>query len=266
MIGRIGSYLQIVVKDPSSTAFVPLAEAYRQVGLLDDALEVARLGTQRLPHFSPGFSTVGRILGQMGRIDEAMSAYATALGMDRESQAALVGLARLHLIRGERDEARTILQQAAGFHPDDEKIADMLIALDLPRPWQQITQASLSREAVPQEEPPPVEPGEPILTATLAEIYVKQGLLDKAVKVYKDILRQNPGNSAARERLLQLHEQAVGKAEVPPVTGAVQTRAPVVEQVVDVAEGVPVAAVKDQSPLGVFQRWLTAIKQGRANV
>ena len=39
LIGKIGSYLQIVAKDPSSTAFVPLAEAYRQTGLLDDALE-----------------------------------------------------------------------------------------------------------------------------------------------------------------------------------------------------------------------------------
>jgi tetratricopeptide (TPR) repeat protein len=142
LIGKIGSYLQIVAKDPSSTAFVPLAEAYRQTGLLDDALEAARLGTNMLPHFSPGFSTMGRILGQMGRLDEAMSAYARALSIDRQSQSALVGLARLHLIRGERDLARKILTQAKEFHPDDEKISDMLNALDLPRPWAEIKQAS----------------------------------------------------------------------------------------------------------------------------
>ncbi|NIR95486.1 MAG: tetratricopeptide repeat protein, partial [Gammaproteobacteria bacterium] len=182
LIGKIGSYLQIVAKDPSSTAFVPLAEAYRQVGLLDDALEAARLGTKMLPHFSPGFSTMGRILGQMGRIDEAMSAYARALSLDRQSQSALVGLARLHLIRGEREQARKILKQAEEFHPDDDKIVDMLNALELPRPWDEIKQAPQVQEPLSQETPSSEEETEPIPTATLAEIYVKQGLLGKAIK------------------------------------------------------------------------------------
>src|SRR5512136_3002535 len=106
LISKISSYLQIVSKDPHSTAFVPLAEAYRQIGLLDDALEAARMGTTMLPHFSPGFAALGRILGQMGRLDESMSAYARALSIDRQSQSALIGLARLHLVRGERDQAR----------------------------------------------------------------------------------------------------------------------------------------------------------------
>ena len=170
LIGKIGSYLQIVAKDPSSTAFVPLAEAYRQVGLLDDALEATRLGTKRLPHFSPGFSAMGRTLGQMGRIDEAMDAYAKALDIDQESQSALVGLARLHLIRGERDQARRILAQAKKFHPDDDKISDMLKALDLPRPWAEIKQVPLVEETTAATETLVDEAGEPIPTATLAEI------------------------------------------------------------------------------------------------
>ena len=185
LVGKIGSYLQIVTKDPSSTAFVPLAEAYRQAGLLDDALEAARMGTVKLPHFSPGFSTLGRILGQMGRIDESMSAYAKALSIDRQSQSALVGLARLHLILGERDQARKILKQAEVFHPDDEKISDMLNAMDLPRPWAEIKLAAEREEVPDSKEVAPDEPGEPIPTATLAEIYVKQGLLDKAIRIYQ---------------------------------------------------------------------------------
>lgn len=261
LISKIGSYLQIVAKDPSSTAFVPLAEAYRQVGLLDDALEAARLGTRMLPHFSPGFSAMGRILGQMGRIDEAMSAYARALSIDRQSQAALVGLARLHLIRGERDQARKILKQAEEFHPDDEKIIDMLNALDLPRPWDEIKQA-------PQIQEPDVlesttaDDAEPIPTATLAEIYVKQGLLDKAIRIYQDILKQSPDNDVARKRLSNLQ----GKTETQD-PGVMEISEETVADVVLETPAVQEQAVpKDRSPLAVMQRWLDAIKQGRTNV
>ncbi len=248
LIGKIGSYLQIVTKDPSSTAFVPLAEAYRQVGLLDDALEATKLGTKMLPHFSPGFSAMGRILGQMGRIDEAMSVYARALSIDRQSQSALVGLARLHLIRGERDQARRILTQAKEFHSADDKISDMLIALDLPRPWDQIkqipqVQSNVSKKTVA------TQTGEPIPTATLAEIYVKQGLIDKAIKIYNDILIHDQGNSTARERIMQLKREFGNELQTESVP-----------------EDEVAAEPKDRAPLTVMQRWLSVIKQGRANV
>jgi tetratricopeptide (TPR) repeat protein len=249
LIGKIGSYLQIVAKDPSSTAFVPLSEAYRQVGLLDDALEATRLGTKMLPHFSPGFSAMGRILGQMGRIDEAMAAYAKALSIDRQSQAALVGLARLHLIRGERDQARRILTQAKDSHPGDDKISDMLKALDLPRPWEQIKQAPQVKEPTAPKETALDQADEPIPTATLAEIYVKQGLTDKAIKIYNEILDKNPDNSDVQERILQLQKDA--SSETQPETAP---------------ESEVAAEPKDCSPLAVMQRWLSVIQQGRANV
>jgi len=278
LIGKIGSYLQIFAKDPSSTAFVPLAEAYRQIGLLDDALEAARLGTKMLPHFSPGFSTMGRILGQMGRIDEAMSAYAKALSIDRQSQAALVGLARLHLIRAERDMARKILKQAEEFHPDDEKISDMLTALDLPRPWAEIKQASQIQKPVPQVETVPDKPGEPIPTATLAEIYVKQGLLDKAIKIYQGILAQAPDNEVARDRMSSLQNQLNGKAEKLTDEQPTDSEPVVDEQFVEVTKVAPVVPATpalspeaqsepiDQSPMTVLKSWLNAIKLGRTNV
>ena len=276
LIGKIGSYLQIVTKDPSSTAFVPLAEAYRQIGLLDDALEAARIGTERLPHFSPGFSTMGRILGQIGRLDESMSAYARALSIDRQSQAALVGLSRLHLVRGERDQARKILQQAKEFHPDDEKISDMLVALDLPRPWADIKQASIAQEHGSLHES---APGEPIATATLAEIYVKQGLLDKALEVYQGILVQSPEDEPARKRIMQLQEM-LGEDVKPDVEEVqvseetLQESSPVVAVVEEPVESTSVSMeedpvtheTKDTSPLVVLQRWLSVIKNGRTNV
>jgi tetratricopeptide (TPR) repeat protein len=260
LVGKISSYLQIVSKDPHSTAFVPLAEAYRQIGLLDDALEAARMGTNMLPHFSPGFATLGRILGQMGHIDEAMSAFARALSIDRQSQSALVGLARLHLVRGEREQARKILTQAAEFHPDDVMVENMLIALDLPRPWcgGQTVAAVEPASAQPfVAEETSVEPagGEPIPTATLAEIYARQGLTDQAARVYEEILRAEPDNQAAIRRLGELRGgSGMGPA---PVELAQDETPPQAES--------PQSQVRRQ-PLEVFEGWLQAIHVRRAHV
>lgn len=272
LIGKISSYLQIVSKDPHSTAFVPLAEAYRQIGLLDDALEAARMGTTMLPNFSPGFATLGRILGQMGRIDESMSAFARALSIDRQSESALIGLARLHLVRGERDTARKILLQAAEFHPEDEMIENMLIALDLPRPWMEAEIAddvveepavvTAAVEVAPRvvqtvAEEPAVEAagGEPIPTATLAEIYVKQGLFEQAARVYEEILRLEPDNAVAARRLTELR----GEPLVAPVQAV--AAAPV--------EDVPLTPPRSREPrlpLEVFEGWLQVIQNRRAHV
>lgn len=282
LIGKIGSYLQIVTKDPRSTAFVPLAEAYRQIGLLDDALEAASLGTRMLPHFSPGFSTLGRILGQMGRIDESMSAYAKALSLDRQSQSALVGLARLHLVRTERDQARKILKQAAEFHPEDEMVQNMLMALDLPRPWSDL--AKVPEIHAPDVAPTDVESTtaeEPIPTATLAEIYVKQGLVDKAIKIYQDIVRQRPENADARMRLAELlsgsAQSPSAEISTPPVAEVVATPVakpvPVAEVNVQSSEALPAEPLDelksesvDKSPLAVMERWLAVLHQRREHV
>jgi pentatricopeptide repeat protein len=48
-------------------------------------------------------------------------------------------------------------------------------------------------------------------TNTLAELYVKQGLPDRAIEVYRSMLRVEPGNAAARRRLAEL-ESAGGAA------------------------------------------------------
>jgi len=207
-----------------------------------------------------------------------MSAYAKALSIDRQSQSALVGLARLHLIRAERDMARKILQQAEEFHPDDVKISDMLIALDLPRPWAEIKQASQIHESVPKVETVPDMPGEPIPTATLAEIYVKQGLFDKAIKIYQDIISQSPDNDAARDRVTQLQEQLSRKAEMSADEQPSEIDVLVVKQSTAETEVAPVGletpvtspdlqnVPNNSSPLIVFKSWLSAIKLGRTNV
>ncbi len=51
----------------------------------------------------------------------------------------------------------------------------------------------------------------PLSSATLAELYFEQGLLERAVEVYRKVLAEEPGNEAARRRLAEI-EEALGES------------------------------------------------------
>ena len=112
-----------------------------------------------------------------------------------------------------------------GFGPVDETAAPTLP----PR-------AVAVEETVFDEEPaPPAAPGPagasppedttspggtPFSSSTLAELYLRQGIVDRAVEVYKQVLAEEPGNDRARSRLAEIE-----KAPLPAETRAARRRA-----------------------------------------
>ncbi len=75
------------------------------------------------------------------------------------------------------------------------------------------TLLAATAEEVPEEAPP-------LSSATLAELYFEQGLLERAVEVYRQVLDEEPGNEGARARLVELEKLvAAGAAELPVPAG-----------------------------------------------
>jgi tetratricopeptide (TPR) repeat protein len=46
--------------------------------------------------------------------------------------------------------------------------------------------------------------GKPFSSSTLAELYLRQGVVDRAVEVYRQVLAEEPGNDRARSRLAEI--------------------------------------------------------------
>lgn len=282
ILGKIAGYLEILNKDPRSTVFVPLAEAYRRMGLLDDALDVATRGVRALPTFSPGYAILGRIQTQRGALDGASAAFEKALLIERENLSALKGLARVRMLQGDRGRALELVQRAVALTPDDAVAQQMLAALrSLPagRPLAAapVKQDMPEMSAAPTPEPElesevmtvsPRSPDEPISTPTIAEIYIRQGFLQRAVKVYRDLLEADPHNEEIRQKLVALKMQ-IETGQVPPkgegrelTTAAATTVAADLPPEVPAPAGIPSVT----ATLDILTRWLDSSRRRRADV
>ncbi|HYH46900.1 MAG TPA: hypothetical protein VEG34_14550, partial [Thermoanaerobaculia bacterium] len=74
--------------------------------------------------------------------------------------------------------------------------------------------APIPPPAPPAEEPAedlwadePVQPAEPVATATLGEIYLRQGHADEAERIFLEVLEREPGNGAALAGLERIGEK-----------------------------------------------------------
>jgi tetratricopeptide (TPR) repeat protein len=75
----------------------------------------------------------------------------------------------------------------------------------------------LPEEVATELDEPGIREPEPVVTETMAELYVTQGLYADARDIYGKLLDQNPGNERIRNRLAEVVEQAAGaKAETAP--------------------------------------------------
>ncbi len=258
MLGKIAGYIEILSRDPHSTVFVPLAEAYRQMGMLDDALDAAQRGVAALPKFSPGYTILGRVHAQRNELNEAEAAFWSALEIDPESVPTLKGLARVCGMQGQRERARQLLEQAHQLEPDDATVTKMLAALGPAPAGRSVAPGPASAPAHSTADADGDDDAlAPFATATIAEIYVKQGLPGKAAQVYRDLLKANPDNASLEARYRELDRQL--KGEVAPAAALENPG-------ISSDTGVDITAGEEDRTLAILMRWLDAIRERRDDV
>lgn len=160
-----------VADEPTSLAFLELAEALRRRGQLEAAVKVARGGLNRYPGLADAHDLMARILSDQGDLAGAFDAWADALRVDPMRTGALKGIAFLYFRAGDATAAIEHLQRAAEVDPDDISIAQALarvrresrgmpaaVAAE-PEPAAAEAEAELAPE--PTAEPQPVAEPEP---------------------------------------------------------------------------------------------------------
>jgi tetratricopeptide (TPR) repeat protein len=115
-----------LAEEPTSLAFLDLAEALRRRGQLEAACKVARGGLGRYPALADAHDLMARVLSDQGDLAGAFDAWADALKLDPMRTSALKGIAFLYFRAGDPAAAIDHLQRAAEADPDDPSIAQAL--------------------------------------------------------------------------------------------------------------------------------------------
>ena len=232
----IKKFEEQLAKAPDSFCFARLSDVYLKVGLVDDALHTARQGIAGHPGYLAGQRALAMACHAKGLNDECLAALklvTTAIPEDIEAQKMLG-----HLLAdaGEQDAARLALQTALEFFPDDvecrvelesleflkksappllysyeeseeEIIEDIEILEELDVFEETDSDFDIVDEKpLPVTAPPAESHHDPLSTGTLAELYVKQGFIHKALEIYRSIQIDDPGNLAVSTRITELEQ------------------------------------------------------------
>lgn len=265
--------------DPKSRLFFPLAEELRKVDQLGEAEQVLRLGLGNHPTYLSAWVSLGRVLREANKPQDAVDALTKALQLDPGNVVAARLLADSYLDLGERLEAIKKYKLVRALLPTDDEELDATIAkldkeLNAPAPApapfmadaeppplpetevvphsddnqvfsdaaavfnqeQEVGEQTADNEPMraahsesPFEEPvadytaaavtiekpvgmhidtapaaaevPAPVASDVTQTATMADLYAKQGDADKAREIYQSILHREPENADVRTRL-----------------------------------------------------------------
>jgi len=232
---EIKKYEERLEKNPESYLFARLSEVYLKVQLFDDALHVARQGAAKHPSYIAGQRALAMACNAKGLNDECLQALQKVAAASPEDLEVQKLLGKLSAERGNKEAAQNAFNTVLEFNPDDEECQAELNNLALFAVSDKSDSSSdidfgfgsfvgeTEDEIIELSEADIVEEPElestttassdnkdrdPLTTATLAELYVKQGFEAKAIGIYRSILAENPFNSDARARLEELEAKS----------------------------------------------------------
>jgi Flp pilus assembly protein TadD len=181
---------------PTYPALMRIAAAARAGGDLSNAVALYRRAAQLAPSDPAPFVALGDTLLHMGRKNEAILAYNSALARNPRALGARSGLARAYLLTGRPELAFAPLSSAYGEHPKDPQLF-LLLGLANDETGHYSVAESWYRGGLA------IVPGAPNLTIDLALSLALKGDYHAAIAALKP-LATRPDSSPAERQTLSL--------------------------------------------------------------
>jgi len=286
-------------KDPR--AFLQLAEEHRRNGRLKEAITVCLEGLGRHPSLDAARITLGRAYLESDQPEIARSTLEEVFGRLPEHHLAGKLLAEAQRRLGDRAAAEQTCRSLLSHYPRDREIEAILESVLRHDASADEAAAGPAASGAADPEPEympedvelkattgPVTPGvaapapaltpaaaanrppagDALQTSTLADLYMRQGLVDRAIEVYRAMLRVDPGNQRARQRLAEIESGGApaGPAAAKPAGTAAPPVAPAassVPQPVAATAALSAASARDarRQTTARLEEWLDTVRR-----
>lgn len=234
--------------------FAPLANAYRKAGDLSRSISLCQRYLQDQPDNLHGQVVYGRALFDAGRLDEAEVIFGIAFALDPEHLITLRQLGDIARLRNEAIEAIEWYKRVLDADPRNDEVLALVNELNTASaPVDQIAESPASSDlrvevglgleigggadldaqsdgagSSPSESLAAHETPSVFVTATMAELYLKQGFRNKARQIYQQLAAMNPSDASLRDCVRRLDRSDRASPTLEMATAASVAAVPVV--------------------------------------
>jgi len=117
-------------KDPNSKIYIPLAEEYRKIGMLDEAIEVLQGSIEKQPGYMSARVLLGKIYIEKDQQDEARIEFEQVIKAIPDNLYAHKKLAEIYRDAGNKELAMKMLRTLLKLNPIDEEALNSLRELE----------------------------------------------------------------------------------------------------------------------------------------
>ena len=176
-------------KDPTSLAFAQLADLYRKAGRSADAIATCRSGLSRYPHYTTARLILAKTLLAENDPAGALVEIEAILQVSPKDVQCHRLAAEAHRRMGRLDAAVRSLESAVTLDPGDRESRALLTVLR--------ADAGVGETAGVGR----LLADDTFVTPAFGSLCLEQGLAEEAALVFTRLLRQDPGNTDARNLL-----------------------------------------------------------------
>ncbi len=227
-LSEIEEYNKKLTNNPESLVFVPLAEAYRKRGRLDEAIETCLKGLRLHPTYMSARMVLGRAYMEKAMSEKAVVEFCKVASADTNNIMAHTLLGQLYMQQEKYANAIEAYQKVLSLNPEDGNVQQKLNqVLELARRDNSRSQKDVSAETEQEFKAPNKKQD-----ISKAEELSKQGDIENAIRIYRLILEADPGNMVVRQRLKDLEikkvqvitSQKVAEQRIPNTTSFYRDR------------------------------------------
>lgn len=201
----ISKLAEKLARDPSSKLFIPLAEEYRRSGMLDEAIQVLSDCLKANPNYMTARVFLGKMLLEKGNILEAQIEFEKVVQAVPDNLFAHKKLAEIYQNIGDMENLLKEYKIIISLSPKDKDVMKAIDDLEgNPAKMTPVVETTHTVEIDKSEDATKKSLVEELATETMAEIYIKQGLYEKADEIYQQILGSEPGNIIIRQKRAEL--------------------------------------------------------------